>query len=709
MHNDLSDHFEDPDGDDLTYTATSSNPGLVRAVVDGSRLTYHAVVEGGTGTATVMVTASDGKDDGTASFSFNVTVANRAAPIPVFSKPNLFLQEQPFDHAVSDLLKGGRDSYTVTLDSQPLNPVTVVIRNVNSDLLQVTPIALEFNSSNWNRPQTVEVETIGRLVSLDGRLQTFTLSHTALITTAEGNRLDTVADLPVEVVPADASFLEDLARDLVDIALGNLEEDVKQEVQDKFLKKAGENVKRVALKKVVQYATKALSIGRGIQGVNTIIDRLRTAVDMYLRSEGKPYGEEQLNRLAQTFFIHHGALQSGAFSLDQAFSGQDFSFPLSLAQGGSEEENGASTRRFNALFTGGLDFSRFSDGSAAVDFDGTTTSYRLGLDVLPNPEALLVTGLQLAFTRTNVDFHDTEIDTQGTYGANLFTVSPNLIWDATDNLTLQASLGYGRGETETTIDAIADDRFDFVEGSSTTSSGNFFSVAVGATVRIWESDASALAISVDGSTASFLDSSVQQGRLAGQFSRDFTLEAGRLKSSADLALLLSNSDPGATELSGSLNWLPDQGRLSGTTTARVLLFGGDRSEWGIGGGLTLLPSQEGEGLSLSLQPSFGQASASLAGLGLDAWDRYNDLTELALDTEPLTARFHAEVAYGFRHGNGLLTPYTQLDMTDASTVYGTGLRYALDNSLDLDLSASRRSRSSGNNENRLFLQLRSDL
>ena len=94
---------------------------------------------------------------------------------------------------------------------------------------------------------------------------------------------------------------------------------------------------------------------------------------------------------------------------------------------------------------------------------------------------------------------------------------------------------------------------------------------------------------------------------------------------------------------------------------------------------------------------------------MDAWDRYNDLADLALTPEPLTARFHAEVAYGFRKGEGLFTPYTQLDMTDTSTVYGAGLRYELDDSLDLDLRASHRNRTSGNNENRLFLQLRSDL
>ena len=178
---------------------------------------------------------------------------------------------------------------------------------------------------------------------------------------------------------------------------------------------------------------------------------------------------------------------------------------------------------------------------------------------------------------------------------------------------------------------------------------------------MWESDTSAFSLQVGGSTASFLENNSQQGRLAAQFSHDFPLATGRLTSSTDLAWLLSDGDPGVMELSGALNWLPDAGRLSGSTSARVLLFGEDRSEWGIGGSLLLRPGEQGEGLSLTLQPSFGQADASLAGLGLDAWDRYNDLTELALNPDPLSARLQAEVAYGFRRPHALAHPLHPID------------------------------------------------
>ena len=190
-------------------------------------------------------------------------------------------------------------------------------------------------------------------------------------------------------------------------------------------------------------------------------------------------------------------------------------------------------RRFNAFFSGSVDFSRFTDNRADSDLDGSSTTYRLGLNLLPKPDMPLVTGLQLAFTTSNVDFQDEEIDTDGDYGLRLFTVSPFVAWDATDNLTLQASVGYGRGETTVSIDSIADGQFDFIEGSSTMDSGEFFSLAAGANLRVWETDVSALTLQVGGSTTSFLENSSQQGRVAAQFSHDFPLNTGRLKSSAN--------------------------------------------------------------------------------------------------------------------------------------------------------------------------------
>ena len=99
--NNLDNNFRDPDGDDLSFTATSSNPAKATVSVRGSTLTVSAVAEGGAGTATITVTASDGKDDGTASFSFTVNV--RRVELQISKKTIQIsdpINEIPFDTIV---------------------------------------------------------------------------------------------------------------------------------------------------------------------------------------------------------------------------------------------------------------------------------------------------------------------------------------------------------------------------------------------------------------------------------------------------------------------------------------------------------------------------------------------------------------------------------------------------------------------------------
>ena len=53
---DVSSYFSDPDGDALSYEATSNNTGVVTVDVSGSAVTIHAIADG---TATVSVSATD--------------------------------------------------------------------------------------------------------------------------------------------------------------------------------------------------------------------------------------------------------------------------------------------------------------------------------------------------------------------------------------------------------------------------------------------------------------------------------------------------------------------------------------------------------------------------------------------------------------------------------------------------------------------------
>ena len=69
--------FRDPDGDPLTYDATSSAPAVASVAVSGSTVTLRAVAAG---TATVTVTATDvGASNTPATLAFRVTVREQAA------------------------------------------------------------------------------------------------------------------------------------------------------------------------------------------------------------------------------------------------------------------------------------------------------------------------------------------------------------------------------------------------------------------------------------------------------------------------------------------------------------------------------------------------------------------------------------------------------------------------------------------------------
>ena len=74
---DVSSHFSDPDGDALSYTAVSSNVGLVTVSVAGSAVTVASVAQG---VATVTVTARD-PHGLLAQQRFQVIVSNRAPEI----------------------------------------------------------------------------------------------------------------------------------------------------------------------------------------------------------------------------------------------------------------------------------------------------------------------------------------------------------------------------------------------------------------------------------------------------------------------------------------------------------------------------------------------------------------------------------------------------------------------------------------------------
>ena len=81
---DVSSNFSDPDGDTLTYTATSSDETIATVSVSGTTVTITPVAAG---TATITVTATDYFEE-TATQSIAITVTENRAPTAVGTMPN---------------------------------------------------------------------------------------------------------------------------------------------------------------------------------------------------------------------------------------------------------------------------------------------------------------------------------------------------------------------------------------------------------------------------------------------------------------------------------------------------------------------------------------------------------------------------------------------------------------------------------------------
>ena len=399
------------------------------------------------------------------------------------------------------------------------------------------------------------------------------------------------------------------------------------------------------------------------------------------------------------------ALNRGRLQWEEALSGRSFALPLplpslSLADAAEDSEKNVTSAPGPVTFWGSGDYTSYSNGIDGIDFEGSTFSGHLGFDLQPRTD--LVTGVALASTTSTFNYTDTtEPGSAGTYGVRITSVNPYVSYAASRQLRLWASVGYGRGERG--INPQGGD-------ATVTDQSLWTSLVGGARFQLWSADAPleggsspfSLAIKADAGTARFLDVAAQQARLAAEASHSFALASGELATAMELGLKIRSEASAAVEVGGRLHWQDDTSGFSTTLNGR-LLAGGDEREWGFGGRISYGPSDRGAGLSAVLETSLGETASTLARL----WSMED--VELSLGSEPTGAALRAEVAYGFPLGSALLTPYSDVSLSDAGrTALGLGLRLGY-GPLDLDLKAEQRRSSNGSVDHRVDLQLHTPL
>ena len=163
----VSGAFRDPDGDRLTYGASSSAPSVASVSVSGSRVTLRPVSEG---TASVTVTATDlGGSNTTARQMFSVTVtapANRPPEaVGTLSAVRLGVDESPVTVEVAgafrdpdgDRLTYGASSSSPSVASVSVSGSRVTLRPVSEGTASVTVTATDVGGSNTTARQTFSV------------------------------------------------------------------------------------------------------------------------------------------------------------------------------------------------------------------------------------------------------------------------------------------------------------------------------------------------------------------------------------------------------------------------------------------------------------------------------------------------------------------------------------------------------------------------
>ena len=182
---DLSSFFTDPDGDDLTYTASSSRTSVARVSVSGSALTIMARA---TGSATITITARD-PDGLTATQRTTVTVQQpNRAPRPVGTIPAQTLDpgatrsigaSQYFTDPDGDPLTYAATSSNTSVATVSVSGSTVMIRAVAPGSATITITARDPDGLTATQPAGVTVQQPNRAPRPVGTIPAQTLNPDA--------------------------------------------------------------------------------------------------------------------------------------------------------------------------------------------------------------------------------------------------------------------------------------------------------------------------------------------------------------------------------------------------------------------------------------------------------------------------------------------------------------------------------------------------
>ncbi|SMM97737.1 Chitinase [uncultured Candidatus Thioglobus sp.] len=380
--------------------------------------------------------------------------------------------------------------------------------------------------------------------------------------------------------------------------------------------------------------------------------------------------------------------------LRQLFNNASFLVPLNLS---GEGYGGAS----NMTLWGSGNYLNFEDNTSGVDSTGKVVGASIGIDT--RLEKDLVAGAALSYSQGEADY--TNAGANGTLINTLTSIHPYVGYQLPEGGRVWGTLGYGQGEVEISKKDNPDDirkrdtelvSLAFGANRELSSSADWLDRPGTTTLRL-KGEVSLSNIEVGEDTtvnAPALSIDANRYRIALEASHKEMLANGAsFNPSLELGLRYdddggnnSNSSGGGIELAANYRYNNPNGLDVELQVHGLLAHESDYKEWGVSGVVKYQANNSGQGLWLSLTPSFGNTPGNVADR---TWDNATITDQINGTTN--TLRLNTEIGYGLVgfSGLGLLTPYAGLNITNDIHTYNIGTHWAITPATNLTLTAHR--------------------
>ena len=629
--------------------------------INGAATIEHTVSGGGYGGVTVSSVTATEEDNDTA----GVTVTPTALTVA----------------------EGGSATYTVVLDTQPSDDVTIAVSFASGSDEDITmdKTSLTFTTDNWSAVQEV---TVSAAVDNDIDDDAAVLNHRA----SGGDYGEvTIADVVVTVTDViggvDVSaWLARYSRVGADHLLSSVENRMES------IDRGGSGAEVSVAGQRIVFGDSPAQPGMELSGASAIWS---VSQDYTTSSLGGDRSVRSGNSYGISSGLNAAARRYTNMTLRDALSRSAFRYAREMSSGNS----------FGVWGQGS--FSRFSGSESGADMDGDVMSGTVGVD---NSFSGWLHGIAVSRSESEGAYRVAGEDSLS-LSASLTGIYPYARYNLTDRLRVWGTGGYGRGSLRLQGDSLASSSSDLSMAlGSIGVSGDIVSAGSQGFGLSWQTDAMLVRSSLASSRSlSSVEAMVHRLRLSLESS--YILRMGDRASLAPKLQLGVRRDGGDAEqgmgldVAGGLGFIHSGWGLRAQVDMHGLVVheDSDFEQWGVSGMILFDRSPSSElGMSLRLSPSWGSASSSTGGMRA-LWSRetvsgLGGFRRTGGDDRSL--RLAGRFDYGFAAfgKSGVTTPYASFSLSgneargtvaDTGVELGGGLGYS-NRSLGLRMRAGMR-------------------